>query len=845
MDWDPSREYDSRTFSDDCNLHGASARSFDHPSVTRDDNFFNHEDLNGDLNNSIENLDLIADIVDGKTSQDHRTRLTWRGQMYDVMHRPGDNSVDSITRYMLNGMQDQEGYLTGEQHQLRGQQFLDNDHEDQEDDYGHEGSSNTPVRQQRNISDHRIHPKGSPVVRRNLAPAKTPEQTPRMFPARNAFQEGQKSQLPRLGLKPPTVRKTPGPDPRLLASTATAPEKGHDRTPAEPPKTPFRSALKPLNNTRSKRGRHIQLPKEVLDYHDTSEHSEEPQMELKEAILENKPVAENLDAETKQAQEEQDETNILLQPTASISVPGPSRFTRVSKKNVSPAKKTGATIPTPLDDEEDPQDNDRNDNEDDSENDKNKAVQQSVRDLKVMLGRLGLLPLSPILDISLERLTATDVAQGGLCEMMGLLTRLGVMYEKQKEVIHQMTDQILSAEMRSGPNPETEGKLQLKTKEVEQAQAQTREVQGQNRKLESQLESLVNNAEELKRENDDFRNEIQNMALDYENIDLENEELRLENENFKSEIEELQQEGEELRNEIEELVSKANQSVPKEETGAKIGAGAGARGGDEDITGNEGGNDTPEENPEADWSAIEEHLQRKKNAKTLRKSTASQQQHSSKSELGDWKGHIQTIEQELVSLKSVLDRHSILSSAAVPQDELEERLGDALVENKRLQLKNKSLTKELLVLHEEEQAPEDMIKTSRKLKSLLKDVMTRIGVDNHQNILPALTEFQKSMDELATMRKFVNRTERIIWESEIAEGTVKIQHLGFSLRGKSSSPTAETELSVKHGKTCSQSYEATLQRLREWSELLDVLNHVDFADDGDDTSSTATIKPTH
>lgn len=92
MDWDPSRDYDSRTFSDDYNLHGASARSFDHPSVTRDDDFFAQEDLNDDDDYSIENADLIADIVDGKTTQDHRARITRGGHIPAMAHKTADNS---------------------------------------------------------------------------------------------------------------------------------------------------------------------------------------------------------------------------------------------------------------------------------------------------------------------------------------------------------------------------------------------------------------------------------------------------------------------------------------------------------------------------------------------------------------------------------------------------------------------------------------------------------------------------------------------------------------------------------------------------------------------------------
>jgi len=92
MDWDPSRDYDSRTFSDDYNLHGASARSFDHPSVTRDDDFFAQEDLNDHDDYSIENADLIADIVDGKTTQDYRARITTEGHIHAMAHKTDDNS---------------------------------------------------------------------------------------------------------------------------------------------------------------------------------------------------------------------------------------------------------------------------------------------------------------------------------------------------------------------------------------------------------------------------------------------------------------------------------------------------------------------------------------------------------------------------------------------------------------------------------------------------------------------------------------------------------------------------------------------------------------------------------
>lgn len=142
-------------------------------------------------------------------------------------------------------------------------------------------------------------------------------------------------------------------------------------------------------------------------------------------------------------------------------------------------------------------------------------------------------------------------------------------------------------------------------------------------------------------------------------------------------------------------------------------------------------------------------------------------------------------------------------------------------------------------------AQEDRSKTIQKLKTLLRDITARLGVDNHQQIVPALADIQRNMEELTSMRKFIAKTERIIWESEIAEGSVKVQPGPGQENISNGTPTSEVKDygSMKPGKTCSQSYESTLQRLREWSELLDVLNHVEFADDVDDTSSTATVKP--
>lgn len=224
--------------------------------------------------------------------------------------------------------------------------------------------------------------------------------------------------------------------------------------PAEP-KPIFRSALKPPNNIKSKLGRHIQLPKEVLDDEDTDDMAAIAQQEPKETATKSSPQVISKEEEPNLEDIEQ----VDDPPAQPTPVPGPSRFTRITKKTVSPGKKLVATIPTPLDD-----DVATKDDED------NKRVQQSVKDLRIMLGQLGLLPLSRTLDSSLDSLKASDVEKGGLCEMMGLLTRLGGMYEKQKEVIHHMTDQIIAGETGRGSNLEMEKKMQEDTRKLETVQ---------------------------------------------------------------------------------------------------------------------------------------------------------------------------------------------------------------------------------------------------------------------------------------------------------------------------------------------------------------------------------------
>ncbi|KAG0019601.1 hypothetical protein BGZ80_005564 [Entomortierella chlamydospora] len=754
-DWDPSRDYDSQTFSEDFNLHGASGRSLDHPSVTRDHiNILDLTDGRGD-DNSIDNadLDLIADIVDGKAphqSRNQRTPARWSA------HQADDNS---------------EGFKSPA---LR---------------FG------TPARQGSNL--------GPGAVTATAIPGKV------------------------------TTKK--------IATTDI------------PPKPIFRSALKSTNNgangnggqtAKSKIGRHIQLPTEILNGDDEPdqpkqkpdhidirgrhepeeqqseqieqaqrEHKQEEQQEEEQEQERNQEeqgqeeqdqeeqdqgeqdqgqdqeglVQEELD-QGEQGQEEQDQDQDQeysqdkdedlstidtkgAAPTTvarSISsIPGPSRFTRITKNNVSPGKKSIATIPTPLDDG-------------------NEQVQKKIKELKAMLGRLGLLPLSSTLESSLDVLDVATVEKGGICETVDLLQKLGGMYEKQKEVIHQMTDQIIASETRSERDPEADEMIQEMARELKVVKAELDEMKKKNQILES---NSANMARELRRAQAAREDSIQ------------------QTEQIKGRL----------------LIDAESQ-----------------------VSGN--------------WGSIEELLDKKADGSRIMLSKR-QSQRSEVSPSPYWRAHIQKIERELQALKDKLDRQPASSSpslgAASDTGGLEDKMDEILLDNQRLKQKNKSLAMELLRLQEANSADEQRSR-DLKYKALLKDVMARLGVDHQQDVLPALNEIERTVRDLPNLRRFVAKAERIIWESEIIEGIVKVQKYSrsslasdldgaeLSVKGISESHNKNGSSGpiIKAGRTCSRGYEETLQRLKEWSELLDVLNHVEFADDMEDESTiTDTTQP--
>lgn len=145
-----------------------------------------------------------------------------------------------------------------------------------------------------------------------------------------------------------------------------------DQQQQQQPKPIFRSAMKPPSGTlgansqlQRKLGRHIQLPTELSE--DDDDNSEEEQRDRdgdgdddvgKESQPSPTVVNYTQDQDPPEAEDIADtvplSTGTVPEPAPMpASVPGPTRFTRISKPNVSssssPSKKPIATIPTPQD----------------------------------------------------------------------------------------------------------------------------------------------------------------------------------------------------------------------------------------------------------------------------------------------------------------------------------------------------------------------------------------------------------------------------------------------------------------------------------------------------------------
>ncbi|KAF9134729.1 hypothetical protein BG015_003373 [Linnemannia schmuckeri] len=834
MDWDSSREYDSRTFSEDCNLHGASGRSIDHPSATQDEHGFLHDlnrhDGDDDDDRSIDNadMDLIEQIFEGKPPR--QPNYQRRGGRRRAVHQTDENSVSSMMRYMLEGSQDpvdmQESPAfdptrlhTGSHHEPLG--------DDANEDHFRDWSGSTPKQQIRHASENIKIPKASPFAKRSLLPTRqSSEHAPRSAVRHTrglSIDDGFKTTVLPASSIPMRARTGSGagqgtPPVTFATKVTTRPidrsqveqQQQLQQQQQQQTKSIFRSAMKPPSgslgaNSQAPRklGRHIQLPTELSDDDDDEEGDEEEVNDRdREEDHDGKESQPSLPvvnyAQDQDPPEAADTAVPVASPTKTESAPapvlGPARFTRISKSNVSsstsPGKKPIATIPTPQDT---PQD------------DGNEEVQNSVKELKVLLRKLGMMPLSTTLDTALENMDSATVKRGGLCEMMGLVQKLGAMCEKQKEVIHQMTDQIIAGETCSQQptvDPEAEEKL---------------------RKVHRQLADVQNELEASKKANNELELEI-----DY-----------------------LRQAVEEDRN------KEAAEPTTTRDSNNLVDASS-------QVSGS--------------WATAEAAAllppSKNKHSKDTDSTPKPTRSSPKAAELSPptpvtssaWRQHIQKIEQELAALKSALEQQRPSSATnetslkgkvevelLLKVEDLEDQLYDALLENRRLQVKNKTLARELLSTNID-LAEDHKTQPTKHEITMVKDVMLRLGVEAPQQVMSALDEIERVLQDVPRQRRFIAKAERIIWESEIQEGTVRVRRHSQSGAGEDDLKKQKrqqqqqyqgdvtlvvdgSELPIKPGRTCSEGYEATLQRLREWSELLDVLNHVKFVDDFDDNAT--------
>ncbi|KAI1305406.1 hypothetical protein EDD11_004998 [Mortierella claussenii] len=685
-DWDPSREYDSQTYSEDYNLHGASGRSIEHDSVTQDEPFHYTNLIDDKERNHADSIDyadlqLMANIVDGKANNP-------RAYSRSATSASG-RRVPSVMKHLVNDSQvhgeyeESPDYAPARYH--NGLQVLERQHgsrlvDDVNENYfgGWSGNNPNARRQQTKQMDFK------PPASRLGTPVKT---RPRINAAAAAI--------------------TSIPSPRRLLGEKTL------EVSTPPLKPVFHSAMKSTNSshllnsgqpTKSKLGRHIQLPTEILDDDDEEEDEEvEEEQEMEEKKEEEEDQEEeNFSSTTPESRHtepdppptQQQEDGAEHEPSADEapapivnSIPGPSRFTRISKTNSLSTKRPIATIPTPKDD----------DNE----------VQNAVKELKATLKKIGLLPLSSTLEMSLSQLDSTTMEKGGLCETLWLLQKLGSMYERQNEVIHKMTDQIIAGETQTKSDPDAE----------ERVQEMGRELQG--------LKAALGTAQERK-------------------------------ENLVAEVTALNKELERSRQSADNKATQptaASPSLSPSNTKKQfIDA-------ESQVSGNW--------NSIEDF--LGQQLEGLKSGRSKMTTTKQQDQSEQTSDEApaNFRKHIHKVEQEVQAPNMTMDQHSELepplSGVAEQQiGELKEKLNYVTLENRRLKRKNKSRIKELLSLYERGAAEDE--ESDSKHKEILKTVMTLLEVDEQEDILPALREIVDR--DLPDLRRFVAKVKRIIWESD-------------------------------------------------------------------------------
>ncbi|KAF9162158.1 hypothetical protein DFQ26_003812 [Actinomortierella ambigua] len=796
--WNAAEGHDSRSFSDDYNLHGASQRSLDHPSVTRDDIAFDgvwgpsEDDDNNDDMIFGDRADLIADIIDGRPSRLLRqpSRLSG-GAASRFGHRQQDEAAFAHY-YMDNNHGAHEQWHGSIPHQ----NDLHSENEDHEDEY--EGVQQHVAR---NTKPSNPEPEVVPAV---VVPEKTsPKQIPR--PALKSSlarpkQGERRIQLPlededpKLTTTPPASATPPSTTPASTSASASA---SASTSAAQAP-----APLPPV----------IPVPTLALQTPSSSERGVGPSAKL------------GVTAVNTLTQESPSTTPRAVSPTTSVKQPSilmAGRFSRVTPKpsqgaqDPSSVKKPVATIPAPPSG--------------------NQMAQESVRELRELLKRHSL-KLTKSLDAALTSFDAEQMERGGMCDLIGLFKKLSNVYDG---LIHDMTDKIIANQKGKDSdndddadddddNGQGSGGRNSEDERIQAAQAE------EIRALREQLQITQDRLKEQARVSKD-------------EVRSANEATRVARGEARAATNETQVLQDQLQT-AKDKIAQQQQQLQKQQQALKH-------------------HSTP---PPPPTTTAGEPLMLTTNL--LQDHLAAMDQMLQ-----------QRLEMEVQRLVEASKTAQSKQQQQQQQQQRESSLHNSTVVNRLETIEQKVDQLQFSV----DGAKDELLEGIDSLHMVPMNTQTVSGVNGtvrHDHLRPALQDIDQVLRELAKLRKFIARAEKIVWDVEIAEGRVlvrsELQASGASTAAAAGgspgvSTTEGSKMAVQEdqeggdskadekqghgsgsgvqrrrrtevvvdepagsaflpGRTCTKSLDATLQRLREWSELLDVLNHVGLDKGGSD-----------
>ncbi|KAG0224986.1 hypothetical protein BGW41_004855 [Actinomortierella wolfii] len=801
-------DHDSRSFSDDYNLHGASQRSMDHPSVTRDDiapgDVWGPSEDDNDDDDMVfgDRADLIAHIVEGRPLRRNRqpSRLSGGGASR-IGHRLQNEAAGQY--YMDNGHEPHEQWQGTVPHQ----DDLHSEGEDHhQDEYGGEQQPHIPSnnrslpvsRMQRRHS--RASSGHSTVTREHYASAKPSNPEP------GVVSEKQESkQQPRPALK--SGKAKPKQDRRIQLPLEDEEEDNHHPQPATSASVaPNTVVVSPPTSGSADNATGRRHPEAIAPNVNPSTHGNPPISAAKKATP-------------------------TVAPAKQSSIPVPGRFTRITPKpsqgtQESPAKKPVATIPAPPSG--------------------NEVAQESVKELRQLLNRLGLKPTAP-LDAALSSFDAAQMERGGMCDLIGLIKQVGKMYDERQDMIDEVTNKILAIhnvkddeddDDREGDRHSENERIKiLQAEEISALKKQLQEMQETNQKLEEEL-----------RQSESLRQRLEDGLRDATNqLDIASEKF----ETVLHERRDLEDQLEAAKGDVLQQKQRQQHPIMARESSA--------------LTANL---------LQDHLAAIDQMLQQRMedgfqrlmeaSKATQAKEHASQQRHHRENphQTSAVIHRLESIEQKIGNLQSSVDG---------TKDALLRKADHASTSSGTV---NTAPEIHITALHDLE-----MNNLMREQEALLNDIMQCLGVQSSDQLRPALQDIEHILRELTKFRKFIARAEKIIWEVEIAAGEVLVrselqatgavtttttttgaaatqtspgspvkpyrtawdQHEGGATK-KDHKQNGDSNGSLKGrrrtqimmeepadsaflpGRTCTKSLDATLQRLQQWREVLDLLN---------------------